>query len=172
MRRLLLWVAILVAALELSACSFLHKPNDEAKNLPCAPIQENFFTPDMTKLGIRVIQIGHQVRIIVPADSVFLVNEPEIHVDANPGLDELATYLKQFGKTTMTITGYTDNLSSKWLAEQQARALAAYLWTRGLQHDHFTIVGIGNRESATVASNRTVNGSLLNRRVEITFLAK
>jgi outer membrane protein OmpA-like peptidoglycan-associated protein len=128
----------------------------------------------MGRLGIRVITVGEDVRIILPSNTIFAITSSEIRDEAYPGLTMLAKWIKEnYGMNCMTIVGYTDDLAlpseNKFIAEQQARAIQTFLWTQGFPHQLITPFGIGEDSNGTVASNRSVLGSAANRRVEITF---
>lgn len=127
----------------------------------------------MGKLGIQTIHIGNTYRIIVPVDTVFMIRSAEIKQSAYSGLKLLSTQIKHAIPACITVTGYTDSLGSypedQWLSEKQARSLITFLWIRGVPHECLTPVGIGKDDRYTVASNRSVEGAVANRRIEITY---
>jgi len=130
---------------------------------------------DVNKLGIQIIQIGHNVRIIIPTDGVFVDRTPEIKTSAYAGLNNVASFLAQYPERRIVVTGYTDELGTyerdAKLSELQAQSLITYLWTQGIAHQCLTAIGMGKDETGTVASNRSLNGKAYNRRIEITFRA-
>jgi outer membrane protein OmpA-like peptidoglycan-associated protein len=167
------WCLLVVAVASfLGACAQKVDPYANPNIKPCIIPSDLPDTP-AGRLGIRTIKIAHTYRIIIPTDTVFEVRSAEIKDSAYPGLKELAQQLKRFAPLQMGVTGYTDSLGSYFddqkLSEQQARSLITFLWTQGVPHECLIPIGIGKDERNTIASNRSVEGSLANRRLEITF---
>ena len=83
------------------------------------------------------------------------------------GVAELLNQERPNGK--VEVAGHTDAVGderfNQQLSEQRAEAVKEYLVRQGVAADRFTVVGYG--ESAPRASNDTVEGRRLNRRVEI-----
>jgi outer membrane protein OmpA-like peptidoglycan-associated protein/ABC-type nitrate/sulfonate/bicarbonate transport system substrate-binding protein len=71
------------------------------------------------------------------------------------------------------VEGNTDNVGNETanlsLSERRARAIVAYLVSRGV--DATRIVARGNGSARPVASNRTVEGRARNRRTDVLFIA-
>jgi len=85
-------------------------------------------------------------------------------------LDEVAALLtgeRAAGK--VDIAGHTDSVGddryNQYLSEQRAASVKAYLVTKGVEEGRVRIAGYG--ESKPRASNDTIEGRRLNRRVEI-----
>ena len=68
-----------------------------------------------------------------------------------------------------TISGHTDNVGGKeyqkWITKVQAQSIGAYLWSHGIPVEHMKITAMGDED--TIATNRTVHGAAMNRRIEI-----
>ena len=126
-------------------------------------------------LDIQFVNLGDQRRILLPADKIFYPSSSEIQPSAYPGLNALASALQSYGQLPIKIIGYTDGVASasesKKLAAAQAQSILAFLWSRGLCQRCLTAVGVGSDEDATLASNRSIIGSAINRRVELRFRA-
>lgn len=172
LKKSLCFISIILLALNLSACTN-HKNKKEQIEQPYNKTPGFHRSNSMEKLGIRFIQTGDNIRIYIPSDNIFEVNSAEILPAAHASLDKLASKLNSYGCTHMNVSAFTDDIgggpNSYWLAEKQARNLIAYLWTRGVNHVLLTPIAAGNNESQTVTSNRTLTGSALNRRIEISF---
>ncbi len=168
-------ISLGVTALFLSACAQNLTAINTPTIKPCI-IPSDIPDNAMGRLGIQVIHIGDTYRIIVPVDPVFEIRSAEIQQSAYPGLNMLSKQIKRAIPTCITVTGYTDSLGSypddQWLSEKQARSLITYLWIKGVPHECLTPVGIGKDDAYTVASNRSVNGSAANRRIEITYRSR
>jgi outer membrane protein OmpA-like peptidoglycan-associated protein len=79
----------------------------------------------------------------------------------------VATNLSQLGFVSGTIVGYTDNSGSDAynlaLSERRAKAVAAYLESKGIAPGRIVASGAG--ESQPIADNATPEGRAQNRRV-------
>lgn len=85
-------------------------------------------------------------------------------------LDGVAELLNQErADAKVEVAGHTDAVGderfNQQLSEQRAEAVKAYLVRQGVGADRFTVVGYG--EAQPRASNDTIEGRRLNRRVEI-----
>lgn len=123
------------------------------------------------------VRITHDL-IVVPVErgqSVLLNNiafEPGKTVLAAasfPELDRLAAYLEANPHVRIDIGAHT-NPSVKVATANQAKAVATYLFGKGIARNRITYHGYGT--SKPVASNKTPEGKALNKRVEFTFLEK
>lgn len=173
MRVLWTGLSILGIAVLLSGCGKTEEPHYQTPiKKPCL-IPSDLPNNPMGQLGIQTIQIGQNVRIVIPSDGVFKERTAEIKPSAYKGLDDLADYLKKHANHRMVVSGYTDELGTyrrdAKLSEHQAQSLITYLWTKGVAHECLTPVGIGKDYTGTVASNRTLLGKSYNRRLEINF---
>ncbi|MGD8477700.1 MAG: OmpA family protein, partial [Burkholderiales bacterium] len=78
----------------------------------------------------------------------------------------------KYNKTLVEVDGHTDSIGSAEsnlvLSERRANTVAEYLVTRGVKRERTIVVGAG--EDYPVASNSTVEGRALNRRVELSLL--
>lgn len=175
MRVLWTGLGILGVAVLLTGCSSNTEEQPHYKTAvqkPCI-VPTDLSDSDMGRLGIQIIQIGHNIRIVIPTDDVFKDRTPEIKTSAYSGLNSVAGFLARYPERRMVVTGYTDELGTyerdAKLSEHQAQSLITYFWTQGIAHQCLTAVGMGKDESGTVASNRSINGKAYNRRIEITF---
>ncbi|MDR0440855.1 MAG: OmpA family protein [Candidatus Accumulibacter sp.] len=115
----------------------------------------------------------NQLKLEIPSDISFDTGRYDIKPALRPILDRFAQTLNQHPVTHVTIIGHTDNTGSDAINEPLSvnRALATrdYLNARGVAEDRIAIDGRGSREP--IASNATVTGRAINRRVEI-FVAE
>jgi outer membrane protein OmpA-like peptidoglycan-associated protein len=120
---------------------------------------------------IQVIQIGDEVRIILPSDKFFHPHSPRLNVAYYPVLKRLTEFINTFEKIEVKISGYTDNRGSPErncaLSRQQARNLSNYFWDHGM--DVRVLMSEGYGETNSVADNRSSWGRQANRRIEITL---
>jgi len=119
--------------------------------------------------GVQIIQLGDNLRIIIPSDQLFNATESEIAPSRYPVLTRIAMLLQYYGDAPINVEGFTDNVMSpennQRLAQKQAQTVASYLWSEGVELQRLKIKGFG--EKPDVANNQTVEGSSDNRRIEI-----
>jgi OOP family OmpA-OmpF porin len=85
-------------------------------------------------------------------------------------LSSLVPLLAQDPTSRFEIGGHTDSWGEKEfnqaLSERRARTVRAYLVSKGLDGQRFTVRGYG--DSKPIANNKTTAGSRKNRRIEFT----
>jgi intracellular multiplication protein IcmN len=126
---------------------------------------------NLNKKGVKVVTIGQNYMISIPASALFADQSPRIYWGAYPLLNEIATFLLQFRKVAITITSF----SSKYVSVQRERALtlarsrvvADYLWSQGVDSRFIFTQGLGSDKPITAY---TMGGDQSpNARIEITF---
>lgn len=120
--------------------------------------------------GVTVSQTpDNRLRIDVPSDISFDVNQAGIKPNFQPVLDSFASTLRANPVTTVTIVGHTDSTGGPSinlpLSINRAASTRRYLEARGVELGRIAIDGLGAR--APVADNSSPAGRALNRRVEI-----
>lgn len=88
-------------------------------------------------------------------------------------LDALAEYLKQNPRAEVRIVGHSDNFGgtpaqTQRVSDERALQVVRYLMSKGVPRDRLLASGMGAR--SPIQSNRTPQGRLANRRVEITVV--
>jgi outer membrane protein OmpA-like peptidoglycan-associated protein len=119
---------------------------------------------------IQVQKLPQDVLLVtMTAQTSFDVNSAQIKPGFYSTLDKIAKIVNKYGKTHMSLVGYTDSTGSKSynqrLSEQRAGSVMAYLRNRGVIPQRLSASGMG--EEHPRASNATAAGRALNRRVEI-----
>lgn len=121
--------------------------------------------------GIQIIQVGDEVKIILPVDNYFHQNSPQLNSHYYSVLNKLAKFIRAFPKDSVKVSAYSDSADcenrSLALTRSQARAMASYLWRQGI--DARMIYSAGYGPHFPVAHNQTTQGRSQNRRIEITF---
>lgn len=142
-------------------------------NMAGAITARRSFMDTLAKQGVQVIAQGDSVRIIIPADRFFYPGLPTLNPQGYPTLDYIAGLLKEYGRTPIQISGYTDTVASakqaQIFSQQRADSILGYLWVHGIEYHHMKAVGYGDKHP--IANNDTVRGSAFNRRIEITLRA-
>jgi len=107
--------------------------------------------------------------VTMTAQTSFAVNSSQIQPGFDSTLDKIAKIVNKYGKTQLTLIGYTDSTGSasynKKLSDRRASSVLAYLRDRGVIPQRLSAYGMG--EEKPRASNATAAGRALNRRVEI-----
>lgn len=100
---------------------------------------------------------------------LFDTGKASLKPEAKITLAKLAGVMLVFGKTTMTVEGYTDNTGTDAtnvkLSEDRAKAVREFLESQGIASNRLTSTGKGPADP--VAPNDTPEGRSKNRRVEI-----
>ena len=107
--------------------------------------------------------------VITLGDVLFDTNKAQLKSGGTRGLQKLAGFLKQYPQRKAQVQGYTDSTGSAdynlELSDRRANAVRSSLVGMGIGNDRITTHGYG--QESPVASNDTVDGRQLNRRVEI-----
>ncbi|UCF21141.1 MAG: OmpA family protein [Gemmatimonadota bacterium] len=123
--------------------------------------------------GARVERVGEGIKITFDSGILFDVDKSDLRPEAKKNLTELARILNKYDDTIILIEGHTDSTGSEdynmALSKRRAESVSAYLATQNVSPSRFTVVGYG--EVQPVASNETVDGRQLNRRVELAIMA-
>lgn len=122
--------------------------------------------------GVHVIQVGSNLKVVLSVDSFFQPQSAtRLIPDRIPAMQQVAQLIASYGDRLITVTGHTDNVGTPRakfsLTKQQANTIAAYLWSNGIPLRNVMVMGAGDVEP--VASNHTLAGSAMNRRIEITI---
>lgn len=124
--------------------------------------------------GVQVITLGDTVTLVLPIDKFYLRGTDKLREDRHPTLVEIAKLLSSYEDIPITIAAYTDNVGAhepnKTLSKRRANSLVSFFWSHGI--DFHRLQAVGNGEIQTVASNATVAGNRMNRRIEIRFRTK
>ena len=99
----------------------------------------------------------------------FETNKAVLKEGSFPSLDQLAELMKRNKDMTIIIEGHTDSVgnpeSNRILSQNRANAIKAYLEKKGIESNRIKAVGLGDKNPAT--SNKTEEGRMINRRVEV-----
>ncbi|MCP3867655.1 MAG: OmpA family protein [Gammaproteobacteria bacterium] len=119
--------------------------------------------------GVSVTRIGDQIVLNMPGNVTFASNSSNISSDFYDVLRSVSLVLNEFEKTYVDVVGHTDSTGSlelnQRLSEQRAASVARYLESQEVLSERILTRGMG--PSSPVATNDTMEGRSLNRRVEI-----
>jgi OmpA-OmpF porin, OOP family len=130
------------------------------------------YTDYKKNLYLTPIEIG---QVAVLNNVFFEFDKFELQKESYPELDRLAALLKNSATMKIELSGYTDstgtNAYNDKLSNNRAQAVADYLLLKtGIDKKRIVVKHFG--ESKPVATNATVKGRELNRRVEFKILNK
>lgn len=126
------------------------------------------FEQKLAKCGVKVITIGQNYMISIPANLLFPNLTPRLEWKGQVILTNVGDFLKQFRKVTLYIRGFTGKYFStkreRALTLARARAVANNLWEQNIDSRFIFIEGIGADKPIKQTSQ---NGR--NARIEIVF---
>lgn len=119
--------------------------------------------------GVQVRREGDDLHLVMPGNVTFETSQYNIRGQFLPVLGSVADVLKEFNKTTITVSGHTDSTGAsdynQTLSENRAESVKSYLVQQGIPSGRVNARGYGKRYP--VASNATASGREQNRRVEL-----
>lgn len=117
---------------------------------------------------------GNKVSLNYKEPIHFGHNSDIVQEDSYKDLDATANILKKYPDTKIVVKGYSDSLGNPAynvdLSERRAQAVANQLIQRGVKAENVSAIGYG--AANPVATNKTVEGRRLNRRVELELETK
>jgi outer membrane protein OmpA-like peptidoglycan-associated protein len=170
MMKLMIASVLLTAGL-LAGCSSETAPeNASVQKTPPALARQ---VAQLETTGVKMIQQGDRLMIIIPTDYYFEPQSTRINSDHEKGLLAIAQFTKNFAdrypNSVIKVTGYTDKMMSPadqtLFSQKYAEAIGSFLFNVGLPMQRLAISGRGSNEPI---ANETQPGSMsMNRRVVI-----
>lgn len=134
--------------------------------------QEAKLRKQLRDSGVSIQRDGDKINLIMPGNITFATNSSIINSNFNNVLNSVALVLEEYNKTLIVVSGHTDSRGStqynQRLSEERAASVANYLRGQKILNDRIETIGFGERQP--IASNQTIQGRELNRRVEITLI--
>lgn len=107
--------------------------------------------------------------VVTLGDTLFETGNSQLKGNAFANLGKLSAFLNQYPERNLVIEGHTDSVgnesSNQALSQRRADSVRQYLLQQGVAANRLTAFGKG--EDAPIASNDSVSGRALNRRVEV-----
>jgi outer membrane protein OmpA-like peptidoglycan-associated protein len=123
--------------------------------------------------GAKIERVGEGIKITFDSGLLFDVNKASLKQASRDNLTNLARILNKYEDTEIVLEGHTDSDGSEeynlQLSRSRANSVANYLQNLNVNPTRFTVMGYG--ESQPIASNETVEGKQMNRRVEVAIFA-
>lgn len=116
----------------LSACA-----STKHSAIPLSPVaQQEILLTNLQNAGVRRVQVGDELRLVLPNQRFFIKNTAQLKVDVYPILDQLVTLLNEQKNLGIEVLAYTpsEDLQEETtgLGKQQAVAIEEYLLDQGL----------------------------------------
>jgi outer membrane protein OmpA-like peptidoglycan-associated protein len=130
--------------------------------------------PEIQRGDIRVEKRPGDNALLVSmtASTGFDTNSTSLKPGYLPTLNKISRVLNQYGKTTVTVIGHTDNVGThaynQTLSERRAQSVLNYFIVQNVNPVRLESYGKGETEPR--ADNNTETGRQLNRRVELWIL--
>jgi len=123
--------------------------------------------------GAKVERIGEGIKITFDSGLLFDVNKAELREASRRNIEKLAQILQKYPDTNILIEGHTDSTGADdynmGLSRERSGSVADYLADQSVTSSRCTVMGYG--ESQPIASNESVQGRQMNRRVDIAVMA-
>lgn len=120
-------------------------------------------------VGVQRDKATGIITLVMPGNITFPTAQSSIRSDFYPVLDAVSDVLKEYKDTSITVSGFTDNVGNasynQQLSQSRASAVADYLVNRGVDSGRVTAQGEGSANP--MASNSNESGRSQNRRVEV-----
>ena len=137
--------------------------------------QEAKLREDLKGTGVEVTRTAEgEIKLVAPENVTFATNSSTISSRFTNTLDSIASVLKEYPDSNITVSGHTDSTGNDAinnpLSVNRANSVASYLKQQGIASSRITATGYGSKQP--IASNSTADGRAQNRRVEIKITAK
>ncbi len=123
--------------------------------------------------GANIERVGEGILITFDSGILFDIESSALKAETKQNLNKLSETLNKYDETEIRVLGHTDNTGTEKynaaLSKQRAASVNSYLVTKQVTPSRLTAIGYG--ELDPIATNETVEGRELNRRVEIVIVA-
>jgi outer membrane protein OmpA-like peptidoglycan-associated protein len=131
--------------------------------------QESKLRKELAGTGVSVTRAGDEIVLNMPGNVTFDTDRAEIRPDFYPVLNSVVKVVKEYDKTIIEVSGFTDSTGSdahnQELSQRRADAVGGFVKGQGINPVRVLTEGFG--EQRPIASNDTPAGRQENRRVEL-----
>lgn len=122
-----------------------------------------------------VERTGDGIKFTFGSEILFPTNSSYLNESSKKSIAEVAKVIREKGNNgDILVEGHSDKTGTSsynlWLSEKRAVSVKTYLGTLGTNSKRIKTAGLG--DTKPIADNKTKEGRLINRRVEITLLKK
>ncbi|MBK9103887.1 MAG: OmpA family protein [Saprospiraceae bacterium] len=123
--------------------------------------------------GATVERVGEGILITFDSGILFDIASYSLKPATRSNLDKLSVTMEKYNETEIRVLGHTDDTGTEkynaTLSKNRAGAVNTYLVSKGVASSRLTNTGYG--ELDPIATNETIEGREMNRRVEIVIVA-
>lgn len=123
--------------------------------------------------GAKVERVGEGILITFESGILFDIDSYALKAATRTNAEKLSKTLNKYDDTEIRVLGHTDNTGTEKynleLSRKRATAIHEYLVSKDISEGRLSDTGYG--ETDPIATNETVDGRELNRRVEIVIVA-
>jgi outer membrane protein OmpA-like peptidoglycan-associated protein len=121
----------------------------------------------------QVERTNEGIRFTFSSEILFPTNSSYLNENSTKSIADVANVIKQQATDRrILVEGHSDKTGTpeynQWLSEKRAVSVKKYMTSLGLDSNRISTVGAG--DTKPVADNKTKEGRLINRRVEVTIL--
>ncbi len=131
--------------------------------------QESKLRKELAGTGVSVTRVGNEIVLNMPGNVTFDTDRAEIRPDFYPVLNSVVKVVKEYDKTIIEVSGFTDSTGTdahnQELSQRRADAVGGYV--KGQDVNPVRVLSQGFGEQRPIASNATPAGRQENRRVEL-----
>ena len=170
------WLAALMSLITLTGCHKQALVVVDQEKLPYKVNGANDRTmiamqARFNREGVKVISVGQDYMISIPSALLFPNESPQLTWGSYSLLNAVACYLKQFRKSAINVTAFSNKCVSaerdRALTLTRARAVGDYLWSQGIDSRFIFTQGLGSDKP--IVSFTQKGDQSPNSRIEITF---
>ncbi len=133
--------------------------------------QEAALRERLDRTGVSVTRDGDNIILNMPGNITFATNSADLNANFFEVLDSVALVVNEFQQTVVEVAGHTDSTGgfdlNMNLSQRRAASVGTYLRTRNVRADR--VIEVGHGPTRPIATNETVEGRAMNRRVELTL---
>lgn len=123
--------------------------------------------------GDQVERTASGIRFTFSSEILFPTNSSYLNEKSKGRIDDVAKVISdKYNNRKVLVEGHSDKTGTSsynlWLSEKRAASVKAYLVSLGIPEGNIKTAGLG--DSSPIADNKTKEGRLINRRVEVTVL--
>ncbi|ACU04609.1 OmpA family protein [Pedobacter heparinus] len=123
--------------------------------------------------GDQVERTAAGIRFTFSSEILFPTNSSYLNEKSKSRIDDVAKVIRnKYADRKVLVEGHSDKTGTPeynlWLSEKRAASVKTYLVSLGIPEANIKTSGLG--DTRPVADNKTKEGRLINRRVEVTVL--
>ncbi len=144
------------------------EPSEPSKKTVTEPKAEPVVSAQLEESTQLAQQVAHQIKSLNLESITFLSDSDEITEESLVVLNDVVNVLEQHQEFNAVVEGHTDNVGDEDLnlnlSQRRAESVKNYLSNQGIEAERLTAIGYGS--TRPIATNETVDGRALNRRIE------